>query len=149
MKKDVKMRKTTKGIISIVVLGILGVVVFLLFSEKEERPAPEDEYEFAVQEVDPAEIKDGIHTPTGLKNGDGLNIVINNCTNCHSAKLIMQNRMNAERWAKTIDWMQATQNLWDLGDNEEIIINYLVTNYPPERKGRRAALKDIEWYSLN
>jgi hypothetical protein len=56
--------------------------------------------------------------------------VVNNCTNCHSVKLVAQNRMNAERWNASIKWMQQTQNLWNFGDNQEIIVNYLVTNYP-------------------
>lgn len=95
------------------------------------------------------EIIDGIHVKTGLKEGEGLNIVLMHCTNCHSAKLITQNRMTADRWRHTIHWMQRTQNLWDLGDNEEVIVNYLATNYAPEKKGRRAQLEDIEWYELD
>ena len=75
-------------------------------------------------------------------------IVVNNCTNCHSAKLVIQNRMNKERWNATIKWMQETQNLWDLGGNQEIIVNYLVSNYPPEEKGRRMNLSNIDWYAL-
>ena len=93
-------------------------------------------------------IENGVHLRTGLVDGEGLMEVVNNCTNCHSAQLVIQNRMNAERWAATIDWMQETQNLWDLGANEEIIINYLVTQYPIQKKGRRAALENIEWYAL-
>jgi hypothetical protein len=93
-------------------------------------------------------IENGIHLRTGLKEGVGLMETVNNCTNCHSAKLVTQNRMDAARWAATIDWMQETQNLWDLGGNEEIIINYLVTNYPIKKKGRRVYLENIEWYDL-
>ncbi len=47
-----------------------------------------------------------------------------------------------------IRWMQQTQNLWDLGENEELILDYLSTYYPPEEKGRRENLKDIEWYEM-
>ena len=90
----------------------------------------------------------GIHLRTGFKDGEGLMTVVNNCTNCHSAQLVIQNRMNEERWIETIRWMQKTQNLWDLGPNEKIIVNYLVTNYPPKSKGRREALTNIEWYPL-
>lgn len=93
-------------------------------------------------------IIDGIHVRTGLIDDQGLMTVVNNCTNCHSAKLVMQNRMNAERWNATINWMQETQNLWDLGKNQEIIVNYLVKNYPPKAKGRRMVLSDIDWYEL-
>jgi len=74
--------------------------------------------------------------------------VVNNCTSCHSSKLIIQNRMNTESWNATIKWMQETQNLWPLGKNQEVIVNYLVTNYPPKAKGRRENLSNIDWYEL-
>ncbi len=93
-------------------------------------------------------IEKGIHVRTGLVEAEGLMTVVNNCTNCHSAKLVTQNRMDTERWNATIKWMQETQNLWELGGNQEIIVNYLVTNYPPIAKGRRMILTDIEWYEL-
>ena len=100
-------------------------------------------------ELDEDRIENGIHVRTGLVDSDGLMLVVNNCTNCHSAKLVTQNRMTAERWNATIKWMQETQNLWDLGRNQEVIVNYLVTNYPPKSIGRRAVLTDIDWYELN
>lgn len=93
-------------------------------------------------------IENGIHVRTGLVDAEGLMVVVNNCTNCHSAKLVTQNRMTKEIWNATIKWMQETQNLWDLGGNQEIIVNYLVTNYPPKSKGRRMSLTNIEWYEL-
>ncbi len=93
-------------------------------------------------------IENGIHLRTGLKDGEGLMTVVNNCTNCHSAKLVTQNRMTAERWNTTIKWMQETQSLWELGEDQKIIVDYLVKNYPPQKKGRRLALTNIEWYEL-
>ncbi len=99
-------------------------------------------------EEDEDRIEKGIHVRTGLVEAEGLMTVVNNCTNCHSAKLVTQNRMTTEGWNTTIKWMQETQNLWDLGGNQEIIVNYLVTNYPPIAKGRRMILTDIEWYEL-
>ncbi len=74
--------------------------------------------------------------------------VVNNCTSCHSAKLVTQNRMSKEQWSATIRWMQETQNLWDLGQNEEAILSYLATNYAPKKGGRRQNLSDVEWYDL-
>ncbi len=97
---------------------------------------------------DPNRIVDGIHLRTGLKDADGLMSVVTNCTACHSAEIILQNRMDKEGWATTIKWMQETQNLWDLGGQESVIINYLTTNYPPKKKGRREILENIEWYNL-
>ncbi|NNC50348.1 MAG: monoheme cytochrome C [Flaviramulus sp.] len=111
--------------------------------------AKENNYvETPVIELDEDRVENGIHVRTGLISADGLMIVVNNCTNCHSAKLVTQNRMNKERWNATIRWMQETQNLWDLGKNQEIIVDYLVANYPVEVVGRRANLTDIDWYEL-
>lgn len=94
------------------------------------------------------DIVNGIHLRTGLKEGVGLMTVITHCTACHSAQLITQNRMSKERWNATIRWMQETQNLWELGENQEVIVNYLVENYPVYNKGRRENLQNIEWYDL-
>ncbi len=83
-----------------------------------------------------------------LVEGAGLSAVLTNCTGCHSAKLIAQNRATREGWLSMIRWMQGTQGLWDLGENEEIILDYLATNYSPQKKGRRQNLGKIEWYVL-
>lgn len=101
-----------------------------------------------IEAVDEDRIENGIHVRTGLIDAEGLMTVVNNCTNCHSSKIILQNRMNTERWNATIKWMQETQNLWGLGKNQEIIVNYLVTNYPIKDKGRRDNLSNIDWYEL-
>lgn len=98
--------------------------------------------------MDEDKIVDGIHVRTGFVDDKGLMTVVNNCTNCHSAQLVIQNRMNADRWNATIKWMQETQGLWPLRENQKIIVDYLVRNYPPIEKGRRASLSNIEWYEL-
>ena len=94
------------------------------------------------------EVKDGIHIPTGLLAAENYKLVVANCTGCHSAKLVTQNRMSANQWKATIKWMQETQNLWDLGVNEDKIISYLTTNYPFTETGRRVNLRSIDWYKL-
>ncbi len=93
-------------------------------------------------------IENGIHINTGLVEAEGLPLVIAHCTGCHSGKLITQNRLSKDGWQETIRWMQKTQNLWDLGEDENIIVDYLAKNYAPSAKGRRDILKNIEWYSL-
>lgn len=102
-----------------------------------------------VEELDPDRIENGIHVETGFVDAEGMMTVVRNCTACHSSKLILQNRMNADRWNATIKWMQETQNLPDLGKNQEIIVNYLATNYPPVDTGRRPSLTNIDWYELD
>ena len=95
------------------------------------------------------DVVDGIHTPSGLKDDENLMIVIGNCTACHSADLIIQNRANREGWKNLITWMQETQKLWDLGENEPKILDYLEKHYSPSDSSlRRAPLVVEEWYEL-
>lgn len=136
---------------------VLAIVALLLFYPKLWIKTPqENQKEYVVPTTginDPShpdydKIENGIHLRTGFVEGEGLQLVINNCTTCHSAKLVTQNRMSKERWQSTIRWMQETQNLWDLGANEEPIVNYLATHYAHTEKGRRQNLANIEWYNL-
>ncbi|MFT7032756.1 MAG: hypothetical protein ACJA2S_001257 [Cyclobacteriaceae bacterium] len=123
------------------------VAYFFVFREKEEL-----EVYAKVRPVEMTnvadEVKDGIHVPSGFIANEGFKIVLANCTNCHSAKLVIQNRATREGWESMIRWMQHTQKLWDLGENEDIILDYLSKNYAPEEKGRRATLSNVEWYVL-
>lgn len=84
----------------------------------------------------------------GLVNADGKNLVFSQCSGCHSLKLVTQNRATRDGWKSMIVWMQQTQNLWDLGDNEDKILDYLSKYYAPAEQGRRANLKVGEWYEL-
>ncbi|MEM9885717.1 MAG: hypothetical protein AAF849_07485 [Bacteroidota bacterium] len=97
------------------------------------------------------DVKDGIHTATGLVYAEGFEVVRASCTTCHSAQLVIQNRATREGWEQMIDWMQATQGLWELGEQEPIILDYLATHYAPEAIGRRANLnvEKIRWYILD
>ncbi|MBQ4915225.1 monoheme cytochrome C [Maribacter sp. MMG018] len=122
----------------------IGTGVWYLVGPEESEEEVTD-----ITEMDPDKVENGIHVRTGLIEAEGLQEVINNCTTCHSSKLIIQNRMGEEQWNSTIRWMQETQGLWDLGDNQKIIVDYLTTNYPPFKKGRRKALSNIEWYKLD
>ncbi|MDC6405464.1 MULTISPECIES: monoheme cytochrome C [Maribacter] len=132
--------------IAIAAILMLTLGVVYLYKKQSEKTQYEDTYEVA--DENPDEIVDGIHVRTGLVAAEGLQEVITNCTTCHSSKLIVQNRMGKEQWNATIRWMQETQGLWDLGENQQIIVDYLTTNYPTFKKGRRASLTDIEWYTL-
>lgn len=94
-------------------------------------------------------VENGIHMRSGLKVDDGLDAMKSNCLSCHSGHLIAQNRLTRKGWKDLIVWMQQTQNLWDLGESEGTILEYLERNYAPEEKARRANLKDVEWYVLD
>ena len=141
-----------KIILACAVIGIGAIILVYLIIDPSfstfKTDAPQTELVTVPEEDDYDKVENGIHVRTGFIDAPGMMVTVQNCTNCHSAKLVMQNRMNEERWKSTIKWMQETQNLWDLGENEAVIINYLVTNYPPKKLGRRAVLTDIEWYQF-
>lgn len=77
---------------------------------------------------------------SGLVIAPGFEQTKATCTVCHSAKLITQSRADREGWLAMIRWMQETQNLWPLGPNEPIILDYLAENYAPAFSGRRPNL---------
>ncbi len=93
-------------------------------------------------------VEDGIHLKSGLIVDKGYQLILNNCGACHSYKLVTQNSASAEGWTETIRWMQATQKLWDLGENEALIVAYLAKNYGVKKASRRLPLDKVEWYEL-
>ncbi len=127
----------------VLVVALIGGYIISECEPNEENTVPEEQQDYGMEGVE-----NGVHLRTGLVAADGLKETVINCTSCHSADLIIQNRLDRDSWVSTIRWMQETQNLWDLGENEDIIINYLVTNYPAIEKGRRENLKNVDWYQL-
>ena len=95
-----------------------------------------------------SKVENGIHIPSGLVAGKGLESMLVFCISCHSSKLITQNRATADGWKSMIDWMYETQNLPQLGEHESIIIDYLAEHYAPTEVGRRQQLEVEEWYEL-
>jgi endonuclease I len=126
----------------------LSVIIFVLtvlvpnyghYEEKASYKADEDSVKVATDNLDQY---------SELVVDEELPLVIQNCTACHSAKLVAQNRATREGWKNIIVWMQETQNLWDLGSSEDKILDYLARHYAPEKTGRRKNLQNIEWYEL-
>jgi hypothetical protein len=92
----------------------------------------------------------GIDTATGFVIADGIDLMRAHCTGCHSSKIITQYRASREVWLDKIRWMQKTQNLWDLGEAEPKILDYLARYYAPTNAyDRRAPLKSVQWYKLD
>jgi hypothetical protein len=90
-----------------------------------------------------------IDSTTGLKIAEGLDLVTVHCTGCHSSKLIVQFGADKNGWLEKIRWMQQKQKLWDLGEAEPTILNYLANNYPAKIKvNRRSNLNINTWYKL-
>ena len=104
----------------------------------------------AAREANWDKVVDGVHLRTGFHADPNMQIVISACTSCHSSKLVTQNRATRTGWETMIRWMQKTQGLGDLGENEPKILDYLAKYYAPKAAGRRANLdiQEIEWYTL-
>lgn len=86
---------------------------------------------------------------------EGYIQVKQHCQSCHSMALVTQNYFSREVWLEKIRWMQAEQNLADLGESEKPILDYLAKHYNQNHKpggksisGRRRNL-DPEWYKLD
>jgi hypothetical protein len=95
-------------------------------------------------------VLESIDPETGLMPDQNLMLVKSQCTACHSAKLITMNRFTRSGWKEKIVWMQETQNLWDLGQSEQAVLDYLEKYYSPKpQASRRKNLENIEWYRLD
>ncbi|MCA1751736.1 MAG: monoheme cytochrome C [Cryomorphaceae bacterium] len=148
MRED---KQSRNFIVLMVLMTVLSAAI--AFTDKNE--GGNAQRALAVEKEEPvpdfmAEVKDGIHVPSGLKAGTHLELVLGNCLACHSADVIRNTRLSKEGWNSIIEWMQEKQNLWDLGNNHDKIVAYLSENYAPEAQGRRRnlAIKANDWYEL-
>ena len=63
---------------------------------------------------------------SGLKPGEGRDVVWAACTSCHTAEIIVASHMSRKTWDTTITWMEETQGLTKLEpDMRELILDYL------------------------
>ena len=144
-------------LITMCLIGAIGVIGYTIWGDAlsswwekpvavQANPASRSADTSAETEL----IENGIHVATGLVVAEGFKEVKATCTACHSAQLVTQNAATREGWEEMIRWMQRTQGLWELGDSEEVILDYLAEHYAPEEIGRRANLnvEEIEWYIL-
>ena len=130
------------GILLLPVFYFYGPILFSANTEKIETTIiveTKEELMLPIGSIDPA---------NGLIVDENYTLVEQNCGACHSLKLVTQNKASREGWKDIIVWMQETQKLWDLGENEPLILDYLAKNYANTKTGRRLNLDNIEWYEL-
>ena len=148
IQKDPKLPQAIKWLINLmmtllVTVLALGLFLVLLYEHPDWfKPDSVVEKEVLVAETPDVD-------PTAFTEGEHRMLVVANCTGCHSGKLVTQNRATREGWQNMIRWMQETQNLKDLGPDEEKILDYLSTHYAPAEQGRRHNIQVEEWYSLD
>ncbi|MCO7216093.1 MULTISPECIES: hypothetical protein [unclassified Halomonas] len=111
---------------------LLGAVLFSPFGLAQSTGEASGQATDAPLETDP---------DSGFVMAEGWQTVKGNCTVCHSAALVTQNRGSREHWAYLIDWMQETQGLWQFNpEMEATILDYLSTHYGPRTDARRQNL---------
>lgn len=146
--------KTIKSIVCLILTASILILIWLvqpsIFSNFKKFNWPSTPVIHAPQFSILEDTQNSVYDGTTLIQAPGVEIVKRHCISCHSSRLITQNKMSKSRWEDNIRWMQETQGLWDLGRDHNTIINYLATNYSPEKTGRRNNLnaEQIEWYIL-
>ncbi|MEM7374802.1 MAG: monoheme cytochrome C [Bacteroidota bacterium] len=136
------------SVLAIVAIVLTATLIYLIqhpSSPAEELP-PDQLTEMAAPKED--RVEDGIDVASGFVAEGEYQLVKTVCTACHSGKLVTQNRATREGWEEMIRWMQETQKLWELGESEDKILDYLATYYAPENQGRRANIVVEEWYVI-
>lgn len=142
------LRRLVQFALTLALLMILALLLrfdMISWSSNEEAIIPKISL---AEEVLPGEIG-SLDAESGLIIDHGFMIVKSTCGACHSTKLVAQNKFSRDGWLEVIRWMQAKQNLWDLGENEVVILDYLEKNCAPQKSGRRRNLAQVEWYDLN
>lgn len=93
---------------------------------------------------------DSTDAATGLALDSNLPLVKAHCTGCHSPMLILQHRFTRDEWLSKIRWMQRNHKLWDLGESEKTVLDYLAKHYAPNHSAysRREPLRNVKWYKL-
>ena len=128
-------------------VALLGAGMLYVLNNPEQFQQKEP----LVEESSPTEageIKDGRDVATGFIAEGDYQLVKARCISCHSSKLVLQNRATRDGWEEMIRWMQETQKLQDLGEDEDKILDYLASYYAPEEEGRRKNLTVEEWYVI-
>jgi hypothetical protein len=136
-----------KQITTALVVGLAIVLGGCTYTE--DAPKPVAPKEVAKAEASKTDKKPSLKlekdAETGLVIAEGFDQVKTNCTiACHSAGLVTQSRGNQKYWKDAIVYMQKNQGLWDLGNDEPIILKYLATHYGEVAAYRRTPLK-VKW----
>jgi hypothetical protein len=157
-KKGDKINEQLPGVLNSLrwlVMGVGLVVVFILVGGSYALLFKKNQVAYVEQsandtdwEEEDYEIENGREIGTGLLVDKNWTLIKRHCTQCHTTKIITQNRASREGWASMILWMQETQNLWDLGEDLEGVLDYLARNYGVADEGFSSEMIIQEWYEI-
>lgn len=78
---------------------------------------------------------------TGLVIADGWELIRENCVQCHSTAMVVQNAGSKATWRSRLNWMVETQGMEKLpADVETAILEYLAIHYGQKNATRRPGL---------
>ena len=69
-----------------------------------------------------------------LVSGPGAEETYNNCTACHSERIVAQQGLTKSGWEELLEWMVEEQGMAEIEEPDySLIINYLAENYNTDR----------------
>jgi len=78
---------------------------------------------------------------TGLVIAEGWELVRENCVQCHSTAMVIQNAGSKSTWRSRLSWMVDTQGMAQLpAEVETAILEYLASHYGQKNATRRPGL---------
>jgi hypothetical protein len=143
------MRKMNIAIILFILVAIwliAGGPDFIIRQDKNPNSTSEKEITTASNPHIDSKI---IDEETGLIMDANLEVVVVNCIACHSAHLITYTSADSSQWHDMIKWMQQTQGLWDLGNDEKSIIEYLSQHYGPSNRQNQSEEITTTWHEID
>ena len=147
LQKQTKLLSWMVGLLVVASLFVLAGMPLINEKTSESQVVQQPDLN---KDFDPSDytIIDGVEQESGFIVDDHWEMTMLTCTACHSGKIVTQNNASREDWEKMIRWMQKTQGLWDLGDQEKPILDYLAKNYGITQSGRRPAAESSDWYEI-
>ncbi len=63
-----------------------------------------------------------------------ITLMTDNCTACHSERLVAQQGLDREDWIELLEWMVEEQSMAEIEEPDlSIVLDYLTTNYNIDR----------------
>lgn len=84
--------------------------------------------------------------PVLIEDSEGTWLLVRaHCTSCHSSQILKNVRLSRNAWQDVIQRMRDEEGLWDLGEDESKILDYLTMYFGPRtesvpRRSRRAPI---------
>ena len=124
--------------VTVVAIVLAGLAVVALRAQGWQPSVPTE----ALQNPPPVRFKSYDDLPAG----DMKQKATTACTECHEARIILQQRLSKAAWTKEVDKMIKWGALVDTQDHD-LLIDYLSTNFSPDKPPYEAPRSAAEKYA--